>query len=157
MPDGLIAYSIDTSALLEAYVRRYPPDVWPSLWDNKFDELINAGRFIAAFEVLEDLRRRDDDILAWAKERIGMFKDLDHYEPQLKEIMANYPRLVNTRTGKSGSDPMVIALALARGLTVVSEEGMGSENNPKIPYVCNQLEIRHINLLDFIREQQWTI
>lgn len=86
-----------------------------------------------------------------------MFIDLDQYEPELKKVMADYPRLVDTKTGKSGSDPMVIALASARRLTVISEEGMGGANNPKIPYVCSQLGVRHINLLAFIREQQWTI
>ena len=157
MADGLTRYSIDTSALLEAYVRRYPPDVWPSLWDIKLDELIGTGRLVAAYDVLEDLSKRDDDIYAWAKARSAMFIDLDQYEAQLIEIMADYPRLVDTKTGKSGNDPMVIALAHARGLTVISEEGLSGEKNPKIPYVCNQLDIRHINLLAFIREQQWTI
>ncbi len=150
-------YSIDTSALLEAFVRRYPPDIWPALWDEKLDELIDTGRLVAAYEVLEDLSKRDDDIHEWAKIRTKMFIDLDQYEPQLIKVMSDYPRLVDTKTGKSGSDPMVIALASAQRLTVVSEEGMGSANSPKIPYVCNQIGIRHVNFLAFIREQQWMI
>ena len=157
MVDGLPRYSIDTSALLEGFVRRYPPDVWPSLWDAKLVDLVETGQLKAAYDVLEDLRKRDDDIYKWATEHDSMFIDLDQYEPQLKEIMADFPRLVDTRKGKSGSDPMVIALAYAKGLTVVSEEGVGSERSPKIPHVCNSLDIRHVNLLDFIREQRWTI
>ena len=156
MPENEFRYSIDTSALLEAYARRYPPDVVPRLWDEKFDVLIDEGILVAAFDVLEDLAKRDDGIHAWAKEREKMFVDLDQYEPELKQIMAKHPRLVDTRTGKSGSDPMVIALALSRDLTVVSQEGIGSQNRPRIPYVCNDLDIRHIDLLALIREQKWT-
>ena len=157
MGTGLPKYSIDTSALLGGFVRHYPPDVWPSLWETKLVELVETGQLTAAYEVLEDLRKRDDDMYAWAKKHESMFIDLDQYEPQLRQIMAEFPRLVDTRTGKSGSDPMVIALAYAKGLTVVSEEGVGSERSPRIPYVCNRLVIRHLNLLDFIREQRWTI
>jgi len=153
--DSEFGYSIDTSALLEAYVRRYPPDVIPGLWDDKFDQLIEAGLLVAAYDVLEDLSKRDDGIYQWAKQREQMFIDLDQYEPQLKQIMAEYPRLVDTKTGKSGSDPMVIALAHAQDLTVVSQEGIGSKNSPKIPYVCNELDIRHVDVLALIREQKW--
>ena len=71
-----IPYSIDTSALLEGYVRRYPPDVVPRLWDEKLDQLIDAGRLIAAFDVLEELGKRDDDVHAWAKARERMFIEI---------------------------------------------------------------------------------
>lgn len=155
MPESEFKYSIDTSALLEAYVRRYPPDVVPGLWNDKFDQLIEAGSLVAAYDVLEDLSKRDDGIYKWAKEREQMFVDLDQFQPELKQIMADYPRLVDTKTGKSGSDPMVIALAHAQDLTVVSQEGVGSKTSPKIPYVCNDLDIRHIDVLALIREQKW--
>lgn len=79
MPDNEFRYSIDTSALLEGFVRRYPPDVVPSLWNEKFDRLIESGHLVAACDVLEDLGKRDDDIYAWAKEREQMFVDIDKF------------------------------------------------------------------------------
>ena len=156
MPDEIFRYSIDTSALLEGFVRRYPPDVVPGLWDEKLVQLIQSARLVAAYDVLEDLGKRDDDIYAWAKAHDEMFVDIDQYEAELTQIMAEYPRLVDTKKGKSGSDPMVIALAASQGLTVVSEEIGGSQKSPKIQYVCNQMDLRHINLLTLIREQGWT-
>ena len=42
-------YSIDTSALVHAYQRSYPPDILPDLWDKRLDELIEAGRLFAAY------------------------------------------------------------------------------------------------------------
>lgn len=150
-------YAIDTSALLEAYVRRYPPDIWPSLWQSKLDQLAETGLLVAPLDVYEDLRKRDDEIFAWVGQHKAMLIDIDQFEPELAGIMAEFPRLVHAKSGKSGSDPMVIALARARDLTVVSEEGVSQINNPKIPFVCNQIGIRHINLLEFIREQRWTM
>jgi len=156
MAEDDFRYSIDTSALLEAYVRRYPPNIAPSLWDEWLPELIADGKLLGAYDVLEDLSKRDDDIYKWEKSYEGMFIELDQYEPQLKKIMADYPRLVDTKRNKSGSDPMVIALAHAQGLSVISHETGGSEKSPNIPYVCHQLDIRHIDFLKLIREQGWT-
>jgi hypothetical protein len=65
---------------------------------------------------------------------------------------------VDTAKGKSGADPMVIALA-QRGFPlhcVVTEEKGGSERKPKMPYVCGQEDIRVINLLQLIRDNGWT-
>ena len=84
-----------------------------------------------------------------------MFIEIDTYEPELKEIMANYPRLVDTKRNKSGSDPMVIALAYANELSVISHENGGSQKSPNIPFVCDQLDVRHIDFLHLIREQSW--
>ncbi len=69
--------------------------------------------------------------------------------------MKKYPRLVDTKKNKSGSDPMVIALAMAQGLTVVSEENGGSAKSPAMQCVCNELDIRYINFLTLVREQKW--
>lgn len=39
-----MTYSVDTSALIEAWVRNQPPDVFPSVW-LELDKLIAAGHF----------------------------------------------------------------------------------------------------------------
>ncbi len=87
-----------------------------------------------------------------------MFREIDAYEAQIKYVMGKYPRLVDTVKGKSGADPMVIALALSRnpGLTVITEENGGSVAKPKIPFVCNEENLRNINVLQLIRDQKWT-
>lgn len=155
MASGEFRYSIDTSALLEAFIRRYPPDIAPKMWDEWLPKLIEDEPLFAAYDVLEDLSVRDDDIFKWAKSYDKMFVEIDRYEPELSQIMVDYPRLVDTRRNKSGSDPMVIAFAQAQALTVVSHEMGGSQNSPNIPFVCGKLDIRHINLLNLIREEGW--
>ena len=87
-----------------------------------------------------------------------MFFDLDRFENQLQDVMATFPRLVDTKKGKSGADPMVISLALSRTpqCTVVTEEGFGSAASPRIPFVCGQRSLRCINMLQLIRDQRWS-
>ncbi|GJM10269.1 MAG: hypothetical protein DHS20C11_25450 [Lysobacteraceae bacterium] len=70
-----------------------------------------------------------------------------------------YPKLVDTAKGKSGADPFVIAMARSHNprLTVITEEKGGSAQKPKIPYVCQQENIRCVSLLGLIVEQKWVI
>ena len=158
MPDPEFHYCIDTSSLVHAYQRSYPPDVLPLLWDEKLDELIVTGQLVSPFDVLEELKQKHDELYEWAKARQQMFIEIDHYQDELSGIMAAFPRLVDTKKGKSGADPMVIALAASKnpGYTVVTEESFGSDKSPRIPDVCRDRGIRCINVLQLLRDQSWS-
>jgi hypothetical protein len=52
-----LQYSIDTSALLDAWIRWYPPDIFSKLWIN-VDELIASGNLFASEEVLVELEKK---------------------------------------------------------------------------------------------------
>ena len=150
-------YSIDTSALLEGWVRVYPPDHFPAVWE-RIEELINNGEFLASQTVLWDLEKKSDELYKWCTENEEMFVPIDDdVQEIMRDIMANYPKLVDTRTGKSGSDSFVIALAQIYDpmLTVVTAEQGGALDRPKIPIVCREEGIRCINLLGLIQEQGW--
>ena len=151
-------YCIDTSSLVHAYQRSYPPDILPDLWNKRFDELIETGRLIAPFDVLEELKEKHDDLYEWAKLRPEMFIEIDEFQDELADIMKSFPRLVDTKKGKSGADPMVIALALSKNpnFTVVTEEGFGSANSPKIPFVAAERDLRCTNILQLLRDQAWS-
>jgi Domain of unknown function (DUF4411) len=158
MTAAVVRYSIDTSALIHGWVRAYPPDVMPALWD-RLDRLIADGRLLASKEVLLELEKKADDLHNWCKERDAMFVEIDDaIQIHMATVMGTYPKLVDTAKGKSGADPFVVALAMAHNptLTVVTEEKGGSAGSPKIPYVCQQEDIRFISLLQFIREEGWT-
>ena len=157
MTSPAVRYSIDTSALIHGWVRAYPPDVIPSLWD-RLDGLIAEGRLLASREVLYELEKKADDLYAWCRDRVAMFIEIDDViQDHMATVMGKYPKLVDTAKGKSGADPFVIALAMAHNpmLTVITEEKGGSASSPRIPYVCKHEDIRPISLLDLIREQQW--
>lgn len=150
-------YCIDTSALMDAWARWYPRDVFPTLWDN-LDSLIEDGRLISSEEVLQELERKEGDALhQWARHRSRLFAPLDEgIQRAVSVIMANHPRLVDGRTGKSYADPFVIATAQVRKSTVVTgERPTGNPNRPKIPDVCKRLGIRCISFTDLIRQERW--
>lgn len=149
-------YSIDTSAILEGWKRHDPPDVFPGLW-TKVDQLIALGDLIASEEVLEELRRQDDDVFAWASKRPAMFCAIDErIQLAVADLLRAHPRLVDTRRHRSGADPFVIALASIERCTVVTAEpGTGRLHRPNIPDVCAAAGIPCVTLLQLFREQRW--
>lgn len=151
-------YSLDTSALLNSWRRFYPPDVFTSLWD-RIDELIAKGILVASEEVLVELGKKDDEVYRWARQRLQMFVPIDGQQQQLvRNILAIYPTLVDTRRNRSGADPFVIALAQLEGRTVVTYESPSNNpSRPHIPDVCVGVGIRCISFLKLIRERGWQI
>jgi len=71
-----MSYSVDTSALMNAWNRHYPPDVFGGVW-KRIDDLIDDGRFLAVDPVLDELEKQDDDLIAWAAARKRMFVPLE--------------------------------------------------------------------------------
>lgn len=69
-------YCLDTSALIEGWVRSYPKDSFPSLWAH-FDEMIENGSLLCPDEVIYELEKKADDLYEWAKQRDKLFYPLD--------------------------------------------------------------------------------
>ena len=152
-----MTYCVDTSAFLDAWVRWYPQELFPSLW-TRVDDLIENDRLISSEEVLQGIERKEGDSLyEWAKERQSIFLPLDaEVQRHVNTVMASHPRLVDGRTGKSYADPFVIATALPRKSVVVTgEKATGSLDRPKIPDVCKALKIQCIGFTDLIRQERW--
>jgi len=153
-----VPYSIDTSAFLDAWVRNYPQDVFPGLWA-RMHEAAEAGVLLVSDEVVNELSKKDDGAHKWVKAHAGMIVPFDsELEPHVQHIMTTYPRLVDTKKGRSIGDPFVIAVARARKLTVITGEIPSRKPGvPKIPDVCDGLKIRWLRILDFFREQKWIV
>lgn len=151
-------YSIDTSAFLDAWVRYYPPDVFPGIWE-QMDRAAKGGIVKSSDEVLRELSKKDDGAHDWIKAHAEMVIALDNeIERDVQEIMSRYPRLVDSKKGRSGGDPFVIAVARVKNLTVITgENATGNIAIPRIPDVCDDLGIRWLRMLDFFREQKWTL
>jgi hypothetical protein len=153
-----VPFCFDTSALLDAWVRHYPPDVFPTIWE-RMDQAARAGEIFVIEEVVTELKRKDDGIYKWVEERESMIVSIEtDIQSCLVEIMKKYPRLVDTKKNRSGCDPWVIALARVRGLSVVSaEKASGSLIKPKIPDVCKDLTVPYVEVVDFFRKQGWRV
>jgi len=153
-----LKYSTDTSAILDAWVRNYPPDVFPVVWA-KLEELVDKGALFATEEVLRELEAKHDDVYEWAREHRHMFISIDlRIQAVVKQILGQHKKLIDQRKGRSGADPFVIALAKLRGCAVLTAEKPSNnpEKRPRIPDVCDALGIKWLNVLELFREQGWT-
>ena len=72
----------------------------------------------------------------------------------VKEILRAYPRLVDTRRGRSIADPWVIAQAQVASAVVVTEEPRSNSKSPRIPDACDGLGVQWTNALGLIREMK---
>lgn len=153
-------YSIDASAILDAWVRYYPYDTFPSFWD-RFKDLAGSGLGIATELIEHEISKKDDGCSAWFIDNDlgGFFIGItDEVQIAVSEMLKNpnYQRLVEDRKGTFGADPFVIALAKVESLAVVSGERASNKiEKPKIPDVCNDLGIECINILDLMRREGW--
>ena len=152
LPPG---YVIDTSALVDLWRRRYPPDVFPTLWD-RIEKMISAGHLVAPREVLSELQRQRDELSRWAGKQ-KCFQALDEEQiGHVKDIMAKFPTLIDPKKTIPDADPFVIALGLSKGWKVITTEDPGGNSLKKrIPDVCAHYGIGCLSLLEFFRENGW--
>lgn len=151
-------YSFDTSAILDGWVKYYPPDVFPTVWQS-IDSLAASGHLVATVEVLNELEKKEDEVYEWLKNRPHMVVPVDgQIQVEVSQILTAHPRLVNTQKNRSQADPWVIALARVENGVVVSGE-LRSYNldRPKVPDVCDALGVPHMRLVDMFRQQGWSL
>lgn len=148
-------YSIDTSALLDAWIRWYPPDLFPKLWLN-IEALINEQRLFASEEVLVELEKKDDEIYKWAKKQKIFYPLTTEIQSIATQILTKFPRLVDSRRERSQADPFVIALAKHKNCKVITgEKNFGTDDRPRIPIVCKEFGVEWINIVQLIRTEGW--
>lgn len=150
-------YCIDTNALIDLWRRVYPQDVFPSLWKS-LESIVLSGELVAPREVFKELEKQDDELLAWAKKYKKMFVDLDAQQMlQVQNILRDFPNFVDTSKTTPDADPFVIVLAGFKGWTVITSEkaNLDPAGKPKIPNVCQNRNVKCIQLLSFFREKGW--
>ncbi|UCE62330.1 MAG: DUF4411 family protein [Phycisphaerales bacterium] len=145
-------YCLDTSAFVQPWHERYPVDVFPSFW-KAIEDWIEEDKIIAPEEVMIEVQKVDDDLLKWIKSHKEMFRPPDaEVQKEVQEILKRHTRLVDTKRGRSIADPWVIAQAVVCDAIIVTEELPSRGRSPKIPDVCEDLEIPYTNVLGLIRE-----
>ncbi|MFH1219109.1 MAG: DUF4411 family protein [Candidatus Eisenbacteria bacterium] len=151
-----VLYCIDTSAILDGWVRYYPPDVFPAFWD-RIETMIRGGTLISSEEVLDELGRKDDEVHKWAKTRYRIFVPLDDpTQGATSEVLAAFPELVKAIKDRSRADPFVIALArVLRATVVTGEKNEGTPSRPRIPLVCQHFSVPCMNLIGMMRAEGW--
>lgn len=156
VPTHPTGYVIDTSSILLWYVETYTPDIFPKL-PERIDDLIRAGRLIAPEAVRGEIRP-GDDVHKWAKAQSTLFEQEDQdVQVEVRRLMKTYRNPTKPQKGINGADPFVIAMAKVRGSkwAVVSDEHPGSEENPKIPFVCRKEKIHCVTFQEMMRLEKW--
>ena len=149
-------FCLDTSVFINGWWKHYRIDVFPSFW-KELDRLIQQGVVISCEEVYEELKRQKDELFRWAKKRKTVFeKPSEDTFHQLAELMNAYPNYAAASGTTNSADPWVIAHAkLARATVVTYEEAalkMRDTKPPKIPNICDDLGMRCLGVLDFLKE-----
>ena len=147
-------YIIDTCSLTALH-RVYPADIFKPVWD-KIECLIDEGALISCEDVFIELEAQDDELHDWAKQQKekGFFWPLTtDIQERTKEVLKSHTNLLDLKKRKSSADAFLIALALIRDATVVSEEKpSGGPEKSKIPDVCAYYSIRCISLIEMLRD-----
>jgi len=151
----MTTFCLDTNAFIEAF-RYYPRDPFGKLWDT-LEAWGQEGRIAAPHEVLEELSKIEDDLYGWAKTQAGLFRQPEEaVQRQVIAILKAHPEWVDAETQRPVADPWVIAQACVDGRTVVTQErpAGGPGGLPKIPNVCDEMEIGCVAWLGLVREMQ---
>lgn len=122
-------------------------------------ESIEAGVLKCSEEVYFELGKKDDGLHDWLKERKQVVVPIDEeIQVRVLDLLAEYPRLVDTHRNRSQADPFVVATAGRLGkdtVVVTGEKPRGKLDTPKIPDVCEVRGVRCITFLDMLRELGW--
>lgn len=151
-------WCFDTSALIEPWVRLYPPDVFPRVWE-ALDELVVGGRVIAPPDVRAEIERQNDGLADWIRVRSGMFLPVTRpLIERVTELVNDYPGFIKVNSTGSGADPFVVALAETEGVAVVTYESRAKKDQaPKIPNVCDGRGIDCVDLVHVLRAEGYSL
>jgi predicted nucleic acid-binding protein len=149
-----VRYWLDTNCLIESKNRWYFFQIVPGFWsflDRRFeDETIAASSLVYA----ELVRRTDDELAQWARERQGppYFLEPDEAVQEAFASIANHVRITyESRRAEeflSGADGWEIAHVMAKGGVLVTMETKvePTARKVKIPNVCQSFDVQCCDL-----------
>jgi hypothetical protein len=149
-------YCIDTSSIIGWFVESYPPTIFPGI-QARVEELVAAGRMRAPKAVFDEIRPGDDCYM-WAKSQSELFvEESAAVQLIVRQLMATHRNPAKPLKGINGADPFVIALAKSNGAqwTVIADEHPGSEENRKIPFVCQAEGVSCVTFQQMMLAEAW--
>ena len=149
-------YSVDASSLIETYEKKYPPAVFPSVWE-RIESLVADGRIKVSEVIVDELGSRSDGVHEWVERHPEMVVPMDEAQQlAVREILDRFPTLIEPMRNKSGGDPFVIALAKVHSGVVVTEESpMKRRDRPNVPATCREFQIACDSFLGFLKREKW--
>lgn len=150
-------YSLDTSAIIGMFRRRFPPDVVPGFWP-RFEKLVASGAAVCIDEVHFELKTQGgDEAEKFVAARPQMVRPTTLEILSAVGVLVNaYPIVKPSSTTKNHADAFVVALAQLEGMAVVSDEQSEPKSKLiKLPDLCAKLGIPHLSVFDLARDQGW--
>jgi hypothetical protein len=149
-------YVFDTNIFINLK-NKYPSDIFTSLWE-QIEMLFENGVIISSDEVIEEIKKGNDDLENWINERKASFYPSNEpIQILVREILGQFSGLVTGAKKPNAADPFLIALARQMACTVVTEENRsGSDLSPKIPNIRDFYNVRCIKFFEFLRENRIT-
>lgn len=148
-------YCLDANVLIQAWQKYYNPKFCPDYW-KILTQLGKSGKIFIPELVYEEIARTEDDLSDWLKgSQIPVLNISESVTLHLRNILKEYPLLVDNTKARSLADPWVIAHALYENATIVTKEEKVTalnSNKIKIPNVCDNMGMRWINDFQFIAE-----
>jgi predicted nucleic acid-binding protein len=147
-------YCLDTNIFIESWNKYYSMELCPQYWQI-LDDLAKKNIVFSPIEVKKEIEKTDDGLKEWIRDKPYFFIDIDEdTQKNMRIIMKEHPRLVDTIRQRSIADPWVIALALTRNGIVVTKETLAgpSAKRIKIPDVCIAFGVPWMNDFQFANE-----
>ena len=150
MECGMMECFIIDSSTLMALDTMYPRNIFVSLWDLIY-KMFDDGSMFSVNEVFQELK---DSQKYWLDYENSFRKISDRESKYFEEIFATDKFNIFKNHGlkdKVWADPFLIACAKANeDSIIITEESSNKHPKRKIPYVCNELNIPCMNLLEFL-------
>ncbi len=161
-------YCVDTSALITMqryYPLRMLPDLWKQIEDLLIQQRITSHEFVYDEIVPADKKSIKDDLAVLISTYKVNFRSISKRQAQIvPQIISLFPHLIDPRNKKNQADPWIIAMVVEMmeevnlfsqdsDFVIVSTESEKSSN--KIPAVCKQYNVRHMNLFEFFEDNNW--
>ena len=151
-------YLLDANILIDANMYYYPLGRVPQFWD-WLVTLGQRGLVKIPREIYDEVTAGSDEASQWLKKNTAvMLLNEDVSQPTLAQVISRgyAPGLPDDEIEKIGKDPFLIAYALAdpADRIVVSNETSAPRktgSNRKIPDVCQDFNVRHINIFALIQ------
>jgi hypothetical protein len=127
------------------------------------DDLIAKGMIKSPQEVYFELSHKakdsGDEALKWCNDHRSIFEDLSvGVQMNLAVVLAEFEDMVKSDQGNFDADPILVAMALDSGWTVVTRDGSGlSPANAGVHIVSQHFGVRCITDFDFLKENGWTV
>jgi hypothetical protein len=154
-------YILDATFIIDIG-RRYRPPESRHAARRVVEELIGRGLIVSPREVYLELKAKTkgagDETLTWCDSHKDIFKELtDAQQGCLADVLKRFPTLLKQDAEGPDADPILVAMALDLGWTVVSRDGAGAGSNVvRVHQVCAELNIPCLTDHQFLKQNGWT-